>query len=178
MTEIKTRDKSESTFKMVSHYTYGRTMNNAEEIDVDDFLELWKSFDIDANIEEVVNEDPDAITIFNKQQLYNHGLGADGNYLRGYRNPKYAEEKNKMNSNPGMGMPDIFLTGETFNQMWAKLNKNELTISSNTPQTPKLEADRPNIFGLDSDSEDKAAEEIIEPQLQQKMTEKIGVDFI
>lgn len=148
------------------------------EIWYDDLIGDVKAFGVDDNIDEVVDEDPDRITIYNKQQLYNHGLGADGQKLRGYRMPKYAEDKNRMNPNPGMGVPDIFYTGETYREMFAKMDKTTLVISSTTPQTPKLEEDRPNIFGLDSDSEDKAAAEVIEPGLQQKLVEKVGVELI
>jgi hypothetical protein len=152
------------------------------EIWFDDLIESVKAFDVEENIEEAVNDDPEAITMYNKQQLYNEGMGSNGSKIREYADARktrgYSEVKNRMNPNPGYGTPDIFFTGETYREMFAKMNKNELIISSLTPQTPKLEADRPNIFGLTNESEDKAAEDVIEPALQNKLVEKVGVELI
>jgi len=148
------------------------------EIWFDDMIEQVQNFDVDENIEEVVNEHEDEITIYNKQQLFNKGQGADGSQLKEYASATYAKYKNKKNPNPGLGIPDIKLTGETYDRMFAKMDKNTLEISSTTDYTPKLEESRPNIFGLDEQSEDLAGEQVIEPELQKKLRDKIGVELV
>ena len=128
----------------------------------------WKQIDLKKAAASIVAEHKKDIADLNREQLMD-GVNKEGKKLRKYRSPKYAARKNRMNPIPGLGNPDLYLTGRFQEAMNVKLNsKTSFEIYSTDSKAPKLTKQYgKEIFGLTEQSKDTAAHEIVNPGLIQ-----------
>lgn len=84
-----------------------------------------------------------------KAQL-SEGLSSVGGTFPKYRNPAYARKKNALNAKPGLGNPDLKLTGAFYRGITAVVSGGKIKINSTDSKTDSLKAkyDKDKMFGL------------------------------
>lgn len=82
-----------------------------------------------------------------KAQLY-EGWTSKDQRLKPYALHWYATKKNKMNSNPGFGNPDFYLTGAFYRSFRADLDNDGLVVYAMDEKTNWLESRDPDIWTL------------------------------
>lgn len=115
---------------------------------------------------ETIEETKDEILRLNRDQLY-HGFNKNGDYLRfysisykyeGHEYPsfygkKYIDLKSSLNSMPGYGHPDLFLTGDFYRSFFVQVNNNGFAVGANDRKADGLEKKyKKTIFGLSPNS--------------------------
>lgn len=81
---------------------------------------------------------PKALLDIVQQQLHNSGEDAQGHELKAYKDKKYAAMKHAMNPLPGMGVPDLYLSGALYRNMQVKDTGTGYEIVSTVPYFPAL----------------------------------------
>lgn len=114
----------------------------------------------------IVDTKPELLQL-NKDQLMNEGVDKNSKKLKSYASNSYAVRKNRMNPFPGLGTPDLYLTGGFQNSFTLRINsKSSFDIYStngkNNDLTKKYGKD---IFGLTTDSKTEYQREVMQPQL-------------
>jgi hypothetical protein len=104
-------------------------------------LNRFKSFDSIEAAGEAMLEEKEQIIGINQDQLYEHGIGNDGQPLPPYT-AAYAKRK------PSRGIVDIYKTGNLQSAMNLRVDGNEYEINSPVEYTPYVQKRRPTIFGL------------------------------
>ena len=117
-----------------------------------------------------IKENEDSLIVINKQQL-TEGINKYGEKIKPkYKSQSYAEMKNRMNNSPGLGTPDLYLTGAFYKSFYIKrIIKGSFEVDSLDDKTFDLEAKYSGIFGLDSLNKEKA----IDYFLQSKLVENV-----
>ncbi len=102
----------------------------------------------------------DMVTL-NQAQLY-EGKATSGKRFRRYAGRQYADVKNQMNPRPGLGNPDLYLTGNFYRAIFAELEGDNIIMDStdeksgllqskydgNSPGQLSADGEGSNIFGL------------------------------
>lgn len=98
----------------------------------------------DLNLDEVVHESlgetADDLLEANKEQMYAGSTNEDQPISPAYKDPYYARKKNQMNAAPGLGVPDLKLTGAFYDGTQAEVNEDAITLTSNVEYAKYLEA--------------------------------------
>jgi hypothetical protein len=76
------------------------------------------------------------------------GSNADGGTFRRYKDPRYAKMKNTLNPLPGLGNPDLKLTGAFHKGIYATVQDGRIVIGSSDNKAQWLEPNYKSIFGL------------------------------
>lgn len=97
-----------------------------------------------------VSETKDYITDIQRDQMFK-GLNAEGNRIGRYRNNKYARAKFSMNPIPGLGIPDLKLTGAFYAGFKTIVTQDIFSTSSIDSKNEAL-TQKYDPFGLDTDS--------------------------
>jgi hypothetical protein len=122
------------------------------EVTIDDMLENLKSIRLQEELPNLVNGTSVEITGLIKDQLY-HGKSAVGQIIPQYsptnkyygkefpeyRGQLYRDMKATINSLPGIGTPDLFLTGKFYEAMGVKVNGDTYDVESDTDHSERLE---------------------------------------
>lgn len=126
----------------------------------------WKTIDIRKAAASIISDNKQQIADLNREQLMD-GVNKQGKKLKKYQSKSYAARKNRMNPTPGLGNPDLYLTGRFHEAMNVKINsKVSYEIFSSDSKTSDLTKKYgKDIFGLTDESRDKASTEIINPGL-------------
>ena len=114
----------------------------------------------------IVDSKPELLQL-NKDQLMNEGVDKNKRKLKSYSSNSYAVRKNRMNPFPGLGTPDLYLTGSFQDGFTLRINSKSTfdiysTNSKNNDLTKKYGKD---IFGLTEDSKTEYQREIMQPEL-------------
>ena len=119
---------------------------------------------------DVIIETDKAYLDLNKSQLYLRGEDSEGNPLRSYYSPAYALYKNKLNSRPGFGTPDLFVTGKFYGGFVLNVVGNDVVADSTDSKTSKLTAQYgEKIFGLQENSKEVYRKEFLLPTFFRKL---------
>ena len=94
-----------------------------------------------------------------------------------YRNRKYAAAKNERNPLPGLGTPDLLLTGEFQRLLDVQVGTDVLDIVSKDDKGPELEDKYKNIFGLGKGFKKEYITKDLRPVIKEKVTLAIGLKF-
>lgn len=119
-----------------------------------------------------VSETKDEITKIQKEQMY-QGLNAEGEKIGRYRNNKYARVKNEMNPLPGLGVPDLKLTGAFYTGFKTEVTPEVFKTSSTDSKNDELTA-KYDPFGLNKDSKSEYAQKL-KPVLVRNIKQKLKV---
>lgn len=126
----------------------------------------------------IVKEQKKDLIRLNQSQLYREGVLSTGEKLKPYRSKAYAEKKNAMNSLPGLGNPDLFLTGSFFRGMEVDVTGESFSIDSRDGKAANLEKKySAQIFGLTPQSQEKYNQFIFYPRFQKYFTQQTGLKF-
>lgn len=129
----------------------------------------FKSINLRQQVPILIEQDSDTVIDLNQEQLYERSVDKNGAPLRLYGSVGYSLDKNKMNSKPGFGRPDLYLTGAFYRGFKIKATRNILTITSSDSKTSALTKKYGrDIFGLDEQSKDK-----FRPRLQNNIVKYI-----
>ncbi|HTJ53727.1 MAG TPA: hypothetical protein VL443_29935 [Cyclobacteriaceae bacterium] len=126
-------------------------MNKLEAI-----ISKLDSVNMDAELLKVVDQTNAQAIDLNTEQLF-HGRDAQGNKLKAYRNPAYAEFKQSLNP---LGVTDLKLTGDFYRGFYAKTDRFPIMFDSSDSKTEMLTEKYGEIFGLDQEYLGKYQEEI------------------
>lgn len=112
-------------------------------------LDRLKAFDrIKAAGDAMVANEQQVLDI-NRSQLYDKGIGKDGNPLPPY-SPDYAKRK------PSRGFVDIYRTGRLQREMELTIQGQQYEISSRVDYSPYVSGKRPTIYGLTTEGKQQA----------------------
>jgi len=127
----------------------------------------------DVVIEEVFVSNEKVIADENREQLY-QGLDKNGNHLKKYRNRQYAIKKAGMNSLPGFGNPDYFLTGDFYRGISVKIEGDVIRTILSDPKSFFLIDKNPDIIGLGGPFRQDLVNKI-RPEIIKGIRNKIGL---
>ncbi len=137
----------------------------------------FKTLNTDKVIEESFIETKDSFKRINKEQLKTGKTNTGETVKPRYRSSKYARVKNEMNALPGLGVPDLFVTGKFYSGIEADPGKDVIKIISKDSKGPDLEDKYPGIFGLGSSFKKQYLDEELRPVLQGKISTIVGLSF-
>jgi hypothetical protein len=115
----------------------------------------------------------DGFTEEQKKQLY-AGFDKEGKRLQKYRNNKYARVKNEMNPGPGLGNPDLYVTGAYFGGIKTNVQGLSLHIESSDAKGPELET-KYKPYGLGGGYKQEFIRGIYRPNFRKQVRLKTGV---
>ena len=118
-----------------------------------DMLNRLRAFDKTRAAGDAMIENEQAVLDVNRAQLYEKGIGYDGNPLPPY-SEAYAKRK------PSRGFVDIYKTGKLQQRMKITIQGTTYEISSEVPYSPYVQQRRPTIYGLTDEGKTKAWEAI------------------
>lgn len=128
-------------------------------------------------IQEAVQEVSEEYVRKNLDQLY-EGLGSDGQKIEpNYRSAKYARVKNEMNSKPGLGTPDLKVTGTFYDGTEATLEGDDLVEQSSVEYAQYLEKNytEERIWGLTEENHEQFINEDVRPLIMEKIRALTGL---
>lgn len=126
----------------------------------------------------IIEQTKEEAVKLNRLQLYDMSQDKNEMSLLIYRSPSYATYKNKRNPKPGLGHPDLFLTGSFQNKMFATVEKETLNISSRDSKTFDLiKQYGDDIFGLSEKSKSIYANGVVYEGIRRYITNKTGLKF-
>ena len=142
-----------------------------------DILDSLEEMDVEAIIKESVQEVSEEYVKRNLDQLY-EGLDSEGQKITPkYRRNKYARVKNEMNPLPGLGTPDLFVTGAFYEGTEVRLEGEDLVEESSVDYAKDLEQKygEEQIWGLDEENHDEFVNEDLQPLIIEKISEQTGL---
>ena len=105
-------------------------------------------------IDAIIETEDDYLQLNTEQQLQ-YGTDNTGNSIQPtYKNKYYAKKKNIMNPLPGMGVPDLKVSGEFYKQLkFADVDKQHIEIASDVDYAKYIEKNYGTaIYGLDNNN--------------------------
>ena len=123
--------------------------------------------DLNTQALKIIAESEETILELNKGSLF-QGLDAKGQKIKPkYSRVRYARAKNQSNPLPGIGTPDLKLTGGFYSNFYLTAKNGVFDIFSSDEKTDKLKSKYgEDIFGLNVDDEGKINKEIYERLLE------------
>jgi hypothetical protein len=112
-------------------------------------ISKFKRLDVVKVSEESLDQIKDDISEAQRQQLI-YGISSSGGTLRKYKSKAYAKKKNAMNPIPGIGNPDLKLTGAFHRSITTQVTSGKVIIKASDDKALELEASygKDVIFGL------------------------------
>ena len=121
-----------------------------------EFYNRIKSLELQTMKEEAVIENKDKIVILNQSQLHAGQTTKERN-IRPKYTKSYLKRKNKLSSYEAPdGVPDLYLTGEFYNEMDVIVENEEYFITSFDEKNVWLSERYKDIFGLTKKSKEEA----------------------
>lgn len=125
-----------------------------------------------------INQSQYEILAFNRGQLY---AGQDN--TGSLQSPIYAEEryaihKEEENPVPGLGIPDLYVSGNYYNSLKLTVNQSQYNFtifSEGVSYAPKLEAKWNRSYGLDPENTSYFANEILQPKIVIELKTQLGL---
>lgn len=117
-----------------------------------------------------VSDTKSSITDIQKEQL-SKGLNAEGKKLRRYRSRKYAVAKNAINPLPGLGNPDLRLTGSFYAGFKTVVTPETFATTSSDSKNEAL-TQKYDPFGLNKESKVEYVKDL-RPVFVKKVREKL-----
>lgn len=133
-----------------------------------------QKLDTDRVIEQALDDTSKQFAEANRDQL-NHGFGRDGKRLGRYKNSAYAAKKNRMNSLPGYGNPDLKLSGDYQRGIFMTANGDQVLTGS--LDRKDLEGRYPTALGLGGEFKDAYLKNSLAPAIQEGIAEVLGLKF-
>lgn len=139
---------------------------------VNSFKSRVQSLDIGLVAYQSVDETKDLITGIQRQQMF-HGLNAKGEKIGRYRNSKYARVKNEMNPLPGVGIPDLKVTGAFYGGFKTVVTPQVFITTSSDGKNAEL-TEKYDPFGLNMESKSEYSKEL-KPIFVKNVKQGIGL---
>lgn len=141
-------------------------------------LNRFKKLDTDSLLTESFSETLPQLVEINKKQLY-AGYGNTGKKIsKKYKRAKYARVKHEMNPTPGLGTPDIFVTGEYYSELKGTMIGDDIAELHSTDEKAQfLEQKYDDILGLGGEYKSEHIRENLRPTVHEKITKHTGLKF-
>lgn len=125
------------------------------------FATRFAQIDIPGQLPSIIEEvAPEAIA-YNQQQLYRSSVDRFGKGLKQYQSPSYALYKYRRNPLPGLGKPDLNLTGTLYRGMYLKVDVRSYLLGSYDVKEPKIEAKYgKDIWGLTRENKARLSRDV------------------
>jgi len=120
---------------------------------------------------EAMKDNEEKILDVNREQLYEQGVGKDGQPLPPYKSPQYAKKKLQQR---GKSIVDIFRSGKLQREMELTVQGAEYSIFSKVPYSQYVVGARPTVYGLDEDGK-KEAWKIVKSDFVDKLAQTLQV---
>jgi hypothetical protein len=130
----------------------------------------FKALNTDVLIQESLTETMPAFEKVQKEQLKAGKNNKGETIAPKYRNKKYAIAKATQNPLPGLGTPDLFLTGKFYAGIDAEVGNGVIDIISKDDKGPALEDKYPAIFGLGTDFKKEYLDKDLRPLVHKKIS--------
>ena len=139
------------------------------------FYTKVKQLDSDKIVTDTMEEAAPLITDMQKEQMLS-GKNREGKKSGRYRNPSYARMKNAMNPIPGLGVPDLRLTGEFYLGVYTEIRGDKVILDSTDEKTPALALRfGESIFGLSPVTKVELIKEDLRPLFIRNMRRGLGL---
>ena len=139
-----------------------------------DVLENFSKLNIDKEVKVSIGKTVESLKLLNIEQL-KAGQTSKGSKFQKYRSRDYAEMKNQMNSEPGLGNPDLILTGAFVSSIQVDVGGDSLEITANDVHGLFEKYGENNILGLQDKQQDYYNHEIFYPEFRAKIEEITGL---
>lgn len=144
-----------------------------------DLKEAVQNFNAQQEIYDSIVDSSDVAVEMNRSQLESGKTSDDVDVSPSYFSDFYASMKNRLNSAPTFGVPDLILTGDFHNGFYldlSKVNQGVFEIDSTDWKSAEL-TDKygESIFGLTDENEELLFNEIVMDYFAQKVLDKIGL---
>lgn len=116
---------------------------------VKDMLDRVRAFNKTKALGEAMTDNEQEVLDINREQLYDKGIGKDGNPLPPYT-PQYAKRK------PSRGVVDLYRTGKLHEAMKLQVEGEQYDISSEVSYSPYVLQRRPTSYGLTTEGKRSA----------------------
>jgi len=125
------------------------------------FASNFAKIDIQAQLPKLIEEvAPEAIS-YNQQQLYRSSVDRFGKSLQKYQSPSYSLYKYRKNPLPGLGRPDLNLTGTLYRGMYLKVTGKSFYLGSNDIKETKVERKYgKDIWGLTRENKTRLSRDV------------------
>lgn len=134
----------------------------------------WKGLNLFKIYQEVITEETEEILDLNRDQL-EKGKTSKGKKIKPKYKKRYAEKKNKLNPMPGLGTPDLKLSGGFYKSRTLK-NKSGIFIFGATVAYKKyIEPKYDDIYGLDPKNQKIFIEETATEVYIEKIREQLQI---
>lgn len=137
-------------------------------------LNKFKALSEPEVIAETFERSVDAYSDENKKQLF-EGYNREGKRLQRYASNKYARVKNEMNPVPGLGNPDLFVTGAFTNSRRITISGNHIVTDFSDSKAPDLLQKYSDIDGLGGQYRKEFIDKNIRPTFRQIIREKTNL---
>ena len=112
-----------------------------------DFFKRVNSINVDEMMFDIIRFLDEEIILRNLKQL-DDGFSSKGEKFESYKSDAYARFKKQLNPDPGLGNPDLKVTGEFWSRFEVDIRSRVIEIFSTDGKAPSLEKKYPNIYGL------------------------------
>lgn len=93
-----------------------------------------------------------------------------------YRKQYYQVFKNELNPKPGLGNPDLFLTGEFYKGIGVVVTDTTYTVESNSEKAPRLELRYGSqIYGLTTENKTTYCSETLKPAIINNIRQQLAL---
>lgn len=113
----------------------------------------------------------------NKVQMNRGKTKFDTKISPSYRRNKYARIKNEMNPIPGLGTPDLYVTGDFQSKINMTLEGNVIIQKSSDYKAEWLEPKYDDIYGLGGDLKQEFQKEVLQPAINEEISKSTGLKF-
>lgn len=139
-------------------------------------LRKLQGFDPDKAVDDALQENTDYYGVLQRKQLIEGKNSSGGEIRPAYASDYYSRMKNRLNSKPGLGNPDLKLTGDRNEAMTVTLDSDSLKLDSDVEYNKYLEErySAKQIWGLDDENMGKFRADVRE-SLQRIVTTETGL---
>lgn len=141
-------------------------------------LTKFQTLDLESEIPKIIERTGDAIIKRNQDQLI-HGLTAKGEEIEpGYYFQQYSLQKQAQNPLPGLGVPDLRLTGDFYKGFNLKVTQDTFEVDSTDEKAFALQYKYGEyIFGLTKENKTLYATKEFYDEFKSYITSKTGISF-
>lgn len=139
-------------------------------------IENFKKLDVGKVSSEAMDAKKEFVADAQREQL-KQGISSVGGTLRKYRSAAYARKKNQMNPLPGLGNPDLKLTGAFYRGITASVNSGKIILKSTDEKSQSLEAKYGEdlIFGIYPEEKALFIAEHLKPEFNKRIRSEVGL---
>ena len=133
-----------------------------------------KSLDIKQMLYEVLDQTDTILTDLNKEQLYS-GFDSEGQRLSEYKQKEYSLFKNELNPAPGLGNPDLYVTGAFYDSFKIRIESNKVLFLADDSKALELISKYGNaILGLSENNLGIYLKNYLQPMMTEKLKTKLN----